>query len=324
MNNQNLNIQTYSPLRLKVLKREELRLLSEKKFYITFTDILLNYLQIALALILVHISEQKLIFSIFGIFIVGISQYSLMVIGHDGLHRNFIKNIKKNDILNDILILGMFGSACRVNRNNHSEHHKFSSTDHDPDRYKYLHQNKETLIKYFIFLSGFSNFLKTIKNVYLNKEVKIKENNQNLKLNNREIIVILSWQLFLFASLTYYFGLFGYFFYWFLPLYIFAYRADLSRVFCEHNEINNNETENDENYRLITYPNPNALEKLLFCPNNMNFHAEHHLFPQIPYYNLKLAHNLVKNNGGYTDKLHLRKSYFGYIFGYIKKINAKD
>ena len=299
MSNQEIKIQTYKPLRLEVLSKNELRDLSKKNFIIPLTDIIFNYLQIILALILIYISDQKIYVSIFAIFLIGVAQYSLMVIAHDGLHRNFVSSLKLNDLLNDILILGMFGSACRVNRNNHSEHHKYTSTNLDPDRYKYLHKDKESIIKFYVFLSGFSNFFKTIKNVYLNKDFKSKNNTNNTKLNHREISIIIFWQLSLIILMTYFFGILGYFLYWFLPTYLFAYRGDLNRVFCEHNELNDDEILNDKNYRLITYDKPNLLEKLLFCPNNMNYHAEHHLFPQIPYYNLKKAHKIIKSNGFY-------------------------
>jgi fatty acid desaturase len=247
-----------------------------------------------------------------------------MVIAHDGLHRNFVSNMKLNNLLNDFLILGMFGSASRVNKNNHIEHHKYTSTNFDPDRYKYLHKDKESLIKFFVFVSGFLNVLRTINNVYLNKDFKNKNNTNDVKLNYLEIGIIIFWQLNLIILLTYFFGIWGYFVYWLLPTYLFAYRGDLNRVFCEHNELNDDEILNDKNYRLITFDKPNLIEKLLFCPNNMNYHAEHHLFPQIPYYNLKKAHKIVKSNGFYNGKLKSRESYFGYLFDYIKKLNAQN
>ncbi len=320
--NQEIKLQTYKPLRLEVMSKYDLRKLSQKNFIVPITDIILNYTQIVLALILIYISDQYIYVTIFSISLIGIAQYSLMVIAHDGLHRNFVSNLKLNDLLNDILILGMFGSACRVNRNNHSEHHKYTSTNFDPDRYKYLHKDKESLIKFYVFLSGFSNFLRTIKNVYLNKEFKNKNNTNNIKLNFREISIIIFWQLSLIILMTYFFGIWGYFLYWFVPTYLFAYRGDLNRVFCEHNELNDDEILNDKNYRLITYDKPNFIEKLLFCPNNMNYHAEHHLFPQIPYYNLKEAHKIIKNNGFYDGKLKSRESYFRYLFDYNRKLNA--
>lgn len=322
MNNQEIKIQTYKPLRLEVMSKIDLRKLSQKNLIVPIIDIILNYTQILLALILIYISDQHIYATIFSISLIGIAQYSLMVIAHDGLHRNFVSNLKLNDLLNDILILGMFSSACRVNRNNHNEHHKYTSTNFDPDRYKYLHKNKESLIKFYFFLSGFSSFLRTICNVYLNKEFKKKSNTNNVKLNFFEISVIMFWQLSLIVLMTYFFGIWGYFLYWFMPAYLFAYRADLTRVFCEHNEMNNDEILNDKNYRLITYDKPNVIEKLLFCPNNMNYHAEHHLYPQIPYYNLKEAHKIIKNNGFYDGKLKSRKSYFLYLFDYYRKLNA--
>lgn len=45
----------------------------------------------------------------------------------------------------------------------------------------------------------------------------------------------------------------------------------------------------------------NWWEKLLFAPNNINFHCEHHLFPTVPAYKLKKLHNLLIRRGFYDD-----------------------
>lgn len=36
--------------------------------------------------------------------------------------------------------------------------------------------------------------------------------------------------------------------------------------------------------KLVTF-RPSWLESIIFSPHNMNYHAEHHLLPTVPYYN---------------------------------------
>jgi len=312
-------MQTYTPLRFSLLSKHDLRDLSKLEPQKVIIDIFINYLIIFLSIYYLSLFGENIINSIFSIICLGTSFYSLMIIAHDGLHRRLFNNIKKNDLFCDIFILGMFASACRVNRNNHMEHHKYSALKDDPDKYKYNNSNRSNKTIFFVFLTGLTNILKFVENVYLNK--KIKKNietpsSDKFKLNLREIITIVFWQIIIFTLLTNLFGFKGYFLYWLLPIYIFAWRGDLMRVFCEHNV--KDVTDDDfDNYRLITYDKPNFLEKIIFSPNNMNFHAEHHLFPQVPYYNLEKLHNRIKDHELFSKNIKIRKSYFGYIFNIL-------
>ena len=311
--------QFYFPLRSKLLTRSELRFLSEKNLLINLKDILKNYLIIILSITLSYNLKDSYLIQIIGIICIGLSQYSLMVIGHDGLHGNFNNDKKVNNLINDFLILGMFGTATRVNKHNHIEHHKHTATETDPDRYKYIH--KDSSIEMYVFMNGLSSLKTTLENVFFNKKIK-KIRSSDTRLNFNEILIIITWQIFLAYLLTGLFGMIGYFIYWLLPLYIFAYRGDLVRVFCEHNELSNDQ-DADKNYRLITYK-PNFIERLIYAPNNMNYHAEHHLYPQIPYHKLAKAHDIILKKNLFKDKLKVRTSYTVYLLRYLKYINANN
>ena len=56
----------------------------------------------------------------------------------------------------------------------------------------------------------------------------------------------------------------------------------------------------------------NWLEKLLFAPNNVNYHLEHHLMMGVPSYNLPKMHHLLKDKGFYKNAL-LEKGYWNII-----------
>jgi fatty acid desaturase len=322
-------MQHYYPIRTNLFDIHIIRELSKRDIKKVFFDIFFDYFLIIISLIFCYQFNNIFIY-LFTIFFIGTRAYSLMVIAHDGLHRRFSANKNVNDLINDFFILGAFGSACRVNRNNHIEHHLHTCLKEDPDRYKYNHHNKESIVKLFYFLSGFKTVGVAISNVFLNKKIidKYKKYEKNIKhidqvdlyLNLREILTILFWQVFIFFSLSYYFGIKGYFIFWLIPVY-FAYRADLNRVFCEHSFIQKDEIA-DKHMRLVTYKS-NFLEKIFFAPKNMNFHMIHHLYPQIPYYNLKKADKIAYSKRKNFPNLVWRNSYLIYIFRYIYNINLK-
>jgi fatty acid desaturase len=50
----------------------------------------------------------------------------------------------------------------------------------------------------------------------------------------------------------------------------------------------------------------------------MNFHAVHHLWPGIPYYNLSEADRLMRANAGHDPRLVVRDSYVAYLLHYLR------
>jgi fatty acid desaturase len=68
-------------------------------------------------------------------------------------------------------------------------------------------------------------------------------------------------------------------------------------------------TDNHLNTRT-TYAN--FVEKMLFAPHHVNYHAEHHLLMTVPSYNLPRMHRLLKERG-YFDKGLLKQNYLEII-----------
>ena len=54
----------------------------------------------------------------------------------------------------------------------------------------------------------------------------------------------------------------------------------------------------------------NPLERLLVCPNHVNYHCEHHFAPAVPGYRLRRLHNLLVERGFYKDhELAMARGY---------------
>ncbi len=65
---------------------------------------------------------------------------------------------------------------------------------------------------------------------------------------------------------------------------------------------------------MITYLS-NPIERMFVAPMNMNYHAAHHLWPSIPYYNLPIADHEMRCSPA-APELQWRNSYFGYLLTY--------
>ena len=100
---------------------------------------------------------------------------------------------------------------------------------------------------------------------------------------------------------------------WLYLLWIGAYFTTYQfclriRSIAEHSVVPDR-TDNHTNTRT-TYAN--VIEKMLFAPHHVNYHAEHHLLMTVPSYNLPKMHKLLKARGFYEKGL-LKRNYVEII-----------
>jgi fatty acid desaturase len=214
-----------------LLPRERVNELSKLKPSIVIRDTIISWSIIITAFIIIYFYTIWWVVLLM-IPIVGSTYYSLFIIGHDGMHQRLFKEKKTNDLFCDVFIFGFIGAITRINKTNHLNHHRYLSTEMDPDRYKYSCVGKETTITVFFFLAGFQTFYNTFINVLLKKhEQSINPNPEKIKYKIRDIIILLFCQLLLIGGLTYFIGWWAYPILWLLPFYIFTFCADNFRAF---------------------------------------------------------------------------------------------
>ena len=61
------------------------------------------------------------------------------------------------------------------------------------------------------------------------------------------------------------------------------------------------------------------LERLVIAPNGVNFHAEHHLYPSVPFFRLYRLHQILIKDAGYRDTAVITH---GYLKGLINEVSA--
>ena len=249
---------------------------------------------------------------------IGTRYYALFIIGHDGLHRRLFGNARWNDLWNDLFVLAPIFSITRLNRWNHMKHHRTLALASDPDRYKYMSANKLDRVSVLAVLTGLPYLVRAVRNVLANSKPAHTASDDSRRYALRDVALIVGWQAALMVGLTATIGWWAYPVLWLLPVYLFTYTADIVRVFLEHSMLCTDQIA-DSTKRLVTYSS-NAIERVFFAPMNMNFHAAHHLWPSIPYYNLPMADKLMQQWGNNKSAPVWRASYLSYLHQYLRQL----
>jgi fatty acid desaturase len=247
--------------------------------------------------------------------VIGSSYYALFIIGHDGLHRRLFGRRWLNDLYNDLFILGPIGAITRINDKNHLSHHHYLATDHDPDRHRHGCFNKTRLGELFGYLSGVTSFVRSVKQVFFNKQTA-QADAARPSHSVRDLAILLAWQVLLIGGLSWAIGWWAFPVLWLVPVYVFTFLADNFRTFAEHSYPAPDDDMDDR--RLITFLS-NPLERMFIAPMNMNYHAVHHLYPSIPYVNLPTADREVRLKSAAAG-LVWRHTYLGYLLGYARAL----
>ncbi len=268
--------------------------------------------------------------------VIGTRYYALFIIGHDGLHRRLFSNRDRNDLFNDVFILGALGAVTRINNRNHLRHHQYLSTHDDPDRHRHACFNKSEIVEVVAFLTGISSVFTSVKNVFFPQAgVKKSGATDAVEVQGepgtalastpetytaRDMVILLGWQVVLIGGLSWAIGWWAYPVLWLLPVFVFTYLGDNLRSFVEHSHPES-DAKADE-HRLVTYIS-NRIERLFVAPMNMNYHAAHHLWVGIPYYNLPHADRLMREHPG-SSALEWRRSYIGYLWRYMRAMPLEE
>jgi len=245
--------------------------------------------------------------------VIGNRYYAAFIIGHDGMHRRLMPNIKRNDFWNDVLVLAPIGAITRLNNRNHLAHHQYFGKPHDPDRHKHGCFNKGDRMSLLGFLSGLTSVWNSAVAVFVKRGSTDRENHLAAdRYKFLDFALLAGWFAALAGGLTWFIGWWAYPVLWLLPVYLFMYLGDNLRSFAEHSHPEGDDVPN--HHRLITYSSF-PVERMLVAPMNMNYHTAHHLWPSIPYYNLPLADREIR---GPAEALGLewRGSYCAYLMRY--------
>ncbi len=57
----------------------------------------------------------------------------------------------------------------------------------------------------------------------------------------------------------------------------------------------------------------NPIEAFFFAPANFNYHAEHHLYPTVPFYHLPALHRELMKNDTYKAQIDIRRGFLRFL-----------
>ena len=266
---------------------------------------LYDYLIVIFAIAL---SEYSYYFFPITCLLIGSRQRALATLLHEAAHGTLAKNRQTNKILGTVfsghLIFQGWDSYKRSHVINH--HHHLGDLKYDPDFQYYVSSgifkktsSKVFIVKFLIQPMFFLNCLPNIKYLLTERLLKTK--------NKKEFISILSAHVGLFSLMTLSLGIEAYLIYWLIPYLTFFQSLTWFIELSEH-------------YPMIAqaqsslYATRNRfsgfIEHFLTGMHSENFHLVHHLFPGLPFWNLKKAHCILLGDPVYAS-LNAR---FGGIF----------
>lgn len=277
------------------IPKETLRELYTKKPFRSAVSIVRIYGTIALVIFAVISTGPWAILP--AILIIGALQHALSIVLHEAVHGLLSPNRKVNELVGNII--GHTIGFSLAYRDIHLSHHAHLGEAPDPDlvNYEPFPSDTKLLIKKLAtdFL-GIGAILQFIKKSTPTK----KEGGKNDLIGIATTQVVIALIFFIFGHP------FLYIFLWLLPLVTIAKGLAQTRNLAEH--LIRKETTSTQNERTRTFLS-NPLERFFIAPLNFNYHAEHHWYPMIPYYNLPRARTVLQQDAHYKEETEISPSY---------------
>lgn len=257
---------------------------------------------IGLAMAAVSLSGHNLLVLIPAIMVIGNRQLGLAILMHDAAHGLLSRNGKLNDFLGQWLTAAPVGADLDFYRPYHLSHHRLVQTPDDPDlplAAPFPVSKASLRRKIFRDLTG-QTFLKQrafAVRAFFKPELA--------NVPGAETIASRSALLRFLAINLAMFGIFAvsghallFFTTWLLPLATWNPLATRIRNIAEHACVDTDHANPLTQARTTT---ANFVERVLFAPYWVAYHAEHHAMMYVPCFRLPLAHRMLKEKGLLAD-----------------------
>ncbi|RJG04688.1 hypothetical protein D3870_00425 [Noviherbaspirillum cavernae] len=241
-------------------------------------------------------------------------QHALLALMHEFSHYQFSRRLAwLNDLIGDVLTAFPFFITIHGFRRNHMPHHRHVSTEQDPNWMSSLRKERYRFPK--SRTRFFLEMLKHCVGVHTLDDLKgyTLDAGMALDLPRATRIARLVFALAL-AGLASWFGLWWtLLLYWIVPLATFLMAILYIRDVGEHFGMPAAGFAGSRTVRA------GWLERILICQNGVNFHAEHHLFPSVPFFRLAQLHEALIENDEYRRNAVVTQ---GYLTGLIDEVTG--
>lgn len=236
---------------------------------------------------------------------IGARQNALGVMMHESVHYRLLPNRKWNDWIGEVFTAWPITVTVHGFRQTHWAHHRHVNKPEDPDwqrkQQDLFEYPKSGLDMVFITLKYWVGFYAIKQLTEINQAAKIPSRLKNLRLAFYLAIVV--------SSIVFHFWL-GLLIYWVVPLFTYFLWIIYVRGVAEHF----GGIEGHENLLEKTrHIECNLFERLIIAPNYIHVHIGHHLYPSVPFYNLRKLQQLLMENPDYARRAHITKGYVAFL-----------
>ena len=292
-----------------LLSKEQLKIIRKKRDWINVVSISMNWLQILAAMALFFYFPNVLTF-LLSVIVIGSRQFALAVLAHDGAHNLLFSNEKINDFVSQWFCAFPLFSDNRPYRPYHLAHHRFTESENDPDLSlsapfpitKASFRRK--VIRDLTGQTGFRRYSIALKSIFSSEADNFAG---RIKKISDKIGGFFISNLVIFSLITIFSHWSIYFLLWWIPAFTYYSLIVRIRNIAEHSV-----TPGETNLNNTRTTKASFLTRYLLVPHHVNFHLEHHLFTNCPWYNLPKVHEMLKGEP-LRDKMCIEESYFSVL-----------
>lgn len=284
--------------RNRYLNKDELGYFTSKSDWLAWRTFALSWAGIFLVFWLVDTWTNPLTI-IAALLLLPGRQLALAVITHECGHGTFFKSRRLNQWVGQYLAANPAFTDMHNYARGHLSHHQFAGTREDPDLPNYqAYPVKSASFRRKIKrdLTGQTGF-RLMRFIVLNA-LKIFSGDAQQRVRARPFVQQLAVNALFAIVLGVLFAP------WVYLLWIVAYMTSYMlvvrvRQVAEHAAVPDLYDSDPRNNTRTTIPS--WWERLIFAPNNVNYHLEHHFMASVPCYRLRELHGLLKRRGAYTQ-----------------------
>ena len=238
--------------------------------------------------------------TLLSILFIGNRMHALALFVHEAAHYRLHPNRKINNLIGKFLSTLFFFSFENY-QETHKKHHvnKMVNTENDPDylrkgsdEWNFPLSKRKFLFIIFKDLSGLG--------IYdLINELKFNHNIQKQKKEKQSKVLTTFVTLFSIAFLYKFNLLVDYIIFWFIPA------LTSLKLFLRLRAINDHYGKTmSSGFKALRNTHLSHVTSFFLAPYSSSLHADHHLFPNVPFYHLKKLHTLLDKNPDYRSAIY--------------------
>ncbi len=232
--------------------------------------------------------------------IVGTRQHALFIVMHEGTHFLISKNRRVNDWVSDLFAAWPVGISTARYRVRHWLHHRYLNGAQDPD---WMRKKDDPSWQFPTTKWG---FWKTSLPYLCGKGVlEMFYALRGFGVNGRDLALAVPFYAVIAAAITYAGGWTAFALYWVVPYVSVNPALHRFRYSTEHMALPKTHVLNSTRNVRCTW-----MENFLISPMNGSMHLVHHVYPYIPWYQLRHAYSILHLDEVFHEHAYELDGYF--------------